>query len=134
MRKQNWPRIISEEIVKLKNTPFVWGEKDCCLAIGDIIKAYTGEDLVEEFRGKYKTAKGSLAALKRYGQGSIRSTVDTKLPSIPVEQACRGDIGLVKTEGGESLAIIFSQQAWAMTLDGIVDLPMTSLVCAWRVE
>lgn len=134
MRKENWPRIISEEIKKLQNTPFEWGKKDCCLAVGDIIETYTGEDLASEFRGKYKTASGSVRALKRYGQGTIRATMDAKLPSIPIEEACRGDIGLVKTEAGESLAMIFSQQAWAMAENGIEALPMTDLVCAWRIE
>lgn len=134
MRKQNWPRIIAEEIKNLQSTPFSWGDKDCCLAVADIIKAFTGEDLVEEFRGRYKTARGSLMALKRYGQGSIRATVDKKLPSIPVDQAGRGDIGIVKTEAGESLAILFSNQVWAMTYEGMVDLPKSSLVCTWRIE
>lgn len=134
MRKQNWPRIIAEEIKALQSTPFSWGEKDCCLAVADIIKSFTGEDLVSEFRGKYKTAKGSLMALTRYGKGSIRATVDTKLPSIPIDQAGRGDIGIVKTDAGESLAILFSHQVWAMTYEGMVTLPKSCLVCTWRVE
>lgn len=134
MRKENWPRLITDEIKKLQNTPFVWGKKDCCLAVGDIIEAYTGEDLAAEFRGKYTTASGSVRALKRYGQGTIRATMDAKLPSILIEEAGRGDIGLVKTEAGESLAMIFSQQAWAMAEHGIEALPMTDLVCAWRIE
>lgn len=134
MRKENWPKLITDEIKKLQGTPFEWGKKDCCLAVGDIIKVYTDEDLAEEFRGKYKTALGSVRALKRYGQGTIRATMDAKLPSIPIEEAGRGDIGLVKTEGGESLAMIFSQQAWAMAENGIEALPMTDLVCAWRIE
>lgn len=134
MRKQNWPRIISEEITKHTHIPFAWGEKDCCLAVADIIIAYTGVDLVSEFRGRYRTARGATMALKRYGKGTIKDTVDTKLPSIDVSQAGRGDIGLVKTDGGESLAIIFSQIAWAMTYEGLVDLPLDRLVCAWRVE
>ncbi len=134
MRLQNWPSLISAEIKKLQKTPFVWGEKDCCLAVGDIMQTYTGTDYAAEFRGKYKTALGSARALKRYGKGSIRDTMDAKLPSIPVEEACRGDVGLVKTDAGESLAIIFSQQAWAMAEHGMEALPMTDLVCAWRVE
>lgn len=134
MRKDNWPRIISEEINNHKDVPFVWGEKDCCLAVADIMLAYTGVDFAAEFRGKYKTAKGSLMALKKHGKGSLKATLDAKLPSIEVAEAGRGDIGLVKTEGGESLAIIFSNIAWAMHDEGIVDLPMSSLICAWRVE
>ncbi len=134
MRKQNWPRIIADQIHAHMKTKFVWGESDCCLVVADILKAYTDFDIAKDFRGKYKTAMGSKRALKRYGGGDIKSTVSSMLEEIPVSEAGRGDLALVSTEVGESLAIVFSTRAWVMSESGMVALTMDKVTCAWRVE
>ncbi|AHI61254.1 hypothetical protein vBVpaS1601_29 [Vibrio phage vB_VpaS_1601] len=134
MRIQNWPRVIADQIKEHSNIPFEWGKKDCCLAVADIVNLYAGFDIAEDFRGKYKTLLGSKRALKTYGQGDIKSTIDTMMTEIPVEEAGRGDLALVKTEAGESLAILFSTRAWAMGENGMVALTMDKVICTWRVE
>lgn len=133
MRKINWVQLIAKEIETKRNTPFVWGDSDCCLTVADIIKAYTGEDLAEEFRGRYTTAIGSARALKRYGQGSISATLDTKLTSIPPSEAGRGDVVVILGEHGESLGILFNTRVWAMTDKGLSDFPTSAIIKAWRV-
>ena len=134
MRITNWPIIAAREIEKYRSSPFVCGESDCCLAVANIVKAYTGVDIAETFRGKYKTELGARRALKRYAGGDIKSAADLILERVPVEQASRGDIGLVTTDSGESLAVLFNQRAWAMSLSGMVDLPISSVICAWRIN
>lgn len=134
MRIQNWPRTIADEIQAHINTEFVWGEKDCCLAVADIVVKYANFDIAKDFRGKYTTALGSKRALKRYGAGTIKDTIDTMLTRIEVSEAGRGDLALVETDAGESLAILFSTRAWAMAQEGMVSVPMDKVICAWRVE
>lgn len=133
MRIPNWPKVIAEQLKAHTDTPFVWGEKDCCLAVADIVKLYAGFDIAADFRGKYKTLLGSKKALNRYGKGDIKSTIDTMLPEIPVSEAGRGDLALVETEAGQSLAILFSTRAWAMAENGMVALTMDKVICSWRV-
>ena len=132
MRKQGWPTIIANGLKAHQEIEFEWGKKDCCMAVADIFKLYTGWDFAEKFRGKYTTASGSLRALKRYGAGTIEATIDTmmKRTSDPM----RGDLAMVSTSAGESLAIIFSNQAWAMSESGLVSLPMSAVVTSWSVE
>lgn len=130
MRKPDWATVISEQLAKHEKTKFVWGQSDCCLVVADIVKSYTDHDMAAQFRGKYKTELGAYRAIKKY-IGTLEKGLDaqymrTMLPA-------RGDIALVETEGGESLAVIFSSRAWAMSLDGLKDLPMSSVKTAWEV-
>lgn len=135
MRKLNWPTIIAKEITKHKSTPFVWGESDCCLVVADIVKAFSDIDIAEGLRGKYKTAKGSLMALKRHGEGDIASTVDRTLNRKPRHESTRGDVVLVKTEAGESLGLLFNTRVWAMSQEGLVDLPVDdNVLIVWGVN
>lgn len=134
MRVHNWPKIIAEQLKIHMQVPFVWGEKDCCLAVADIVNMYAGIDIAEKFRGKYKTALGSKRALKKYGKGSIKDTASDILPSIPVSEAGRGDLVLVDTDAGESLGILFGTRAWAMAETGMVAIGMDKVTHAWRIE
>lgn len=134
MRKPNWPTIVAKSITANLDTPFVWGEKDCCLTVADILKEFTDEDFASEFRGRYKTALGSVKALKKYGKGSLAKTLDAKFELISPEELCRGDIALVKTSAGESLGIVFSQSVWAMSMDGLTDVPMDQVTRCWRID
>lgn len=134
MRKTNWPRIIADEITKHRSTEFVWGKSDCCLVVADIVKEFAEIDIAEGFRGKYKTAKGSLMALKKHGEGDIASTADRILSRKPANEISRGDVVLVKTDAGESLGIYFNTRVWAMSTSGLVDLPVDSVLIVWGVN
>lgn len=134
MRVHNWPTILAKAISANQNTPFVWGKKDCCLTVADIVEEFTGEDLASEFRGKYSTAIGASKALKKYGNGSLPETLDAKFNKIEPEELCRGDLALVQTSAGESLGIVFSQTVWAMSLDGLTDVPMSQVTQCWRID
>lgn len=135
MRTPDWTNVVINGIKANRETPFVWGETDCCLTIANIVKDYTGNDFAKEFRGHYSTAIGSLRALKKYGKGSIKDTLDSKYEPITNKLiAGRGDIALVETDAGESLGIVFGEVVWAMSVSGLVDLPKSAIVHAWRVE
>ena len=134
MRKTNWPRIIADEITKHRSTEFVWGKSDCCLVVADIVKSFSDIDIADGLRGKYKTAKGSLMALRRYGEGDIPSTADRTLKRKPVSEVSRGDVVLVKTQAGESLGIYFNTRVWAMSEEGLIDLSKETILIAWGVN
>lgn len=134
MRKNNWPKIIASEITKHRTTEFVWGKSDCCLVVADIVKEFADIDIAEGLRGKYKTAKGSLMALKKHGEGDIASTVDRTLERKPMNAISRGDVVLVKTDAGESLGIYFNTRVWAMSEAGLIDLPSEVTLIVWGVN
>jgi hypothetical protein len=76
---------------------------DCCMFSAGAVIAQTGVDLVSEFRGRYRTAAGSLRALRRYGAGTLEATLDAKLPTRPLAFARRGDLAMVNGMVGVSI-------------------------------
>lgn len=49
------------------NTPFKWGENDCCLMAANYHLATTGVDCAFDFRGKYSTAIQAYRLLSKAG-------------------------------------------------------------------
>lgn len=47
--------------------PFVFGERDCALWVGEFVRRATGRDPVVEFRGRYHTAIGCRRFLRNRG-------------------------------------------------------------------
>lgn len=133
MKVPNWPRVLTDEIRRHQNTKFEWGTSDCCMFPADAIKAVTGFDFAEEFRGKYKTELGSLRALKKYGKGTIEATIDSKYDRNS-DTPARGDLATVVTESGTSLAVVGAGCVWVMTLEGVDSLPLSEVNVSWRVE
>lgn len=57
-----------DETLKIwRSTPFVWGDSDCMLSIGDYIARIGGEDGTGLFRGKYETQEQALAHMHHFG-------------------------------------------------------------------
>lgn len=56
-----------------KNTPFVFGEWDCCIYFSAIVMALLGDDQdpMKEFRGKYDDQKSAIRALREIGGKSV---------------------------------------------------------------
>ncbi len=134
MRHNDWPSRLNQYIKQHLNTPFKWGEFDCCLFPADAILAMTGVDYAAEFRGHYSTALGAKRALVKYGQGDIQQTITAKFgPMQPRLLAGRGDLVLIDTPFGTALGIVWAGKIWAPEESGLVTLPMRSALGCWEV-
>lgn len=133
MRKTNWVSIIASEIERNRDTCFEWGKADCCLVVADIVKAFSGLDIAQKFRGKYATKLGSVRALKRIAGGGISEAVSMSLVEVDPMLVSRGDVTLIESDSGESLALYFGGRVWAMTESGFSDFPRDLIKKAWRV-
>ena len=134
MRKPDWANRLNTYIEQHLNTPFEWGTFDCCLFTADAIQAMTGQDFAAEFRGHYSSLRGSKHALKKYGAGDLRLTIEAKFgPMCSRLCAGRGDIALVKTPLGDALGIVWSGKIWAAAERGLMTLPMSSCLGCWEV-
>ena len=74
----NWQIEFDAFLDKHKNTPFKWGEWDCCKFSNAIIKAMTGKDLIPKTL-KWKDEESAIKAIKSYGgdlEGSIEKVCD----------------------------------------------------------
>lgn len=91
MRAPDWERLLLNHLSA--GTRFEWGVSDCALDGANWVKACTGVDYAEDFRGRYKTPRGAVTALRRYGSGSLSATIDQMVPGVPIQQgARRGDL------------------------------------------
>lgn len=125
---------LGEFISANTQTPFEWGTFDCCLAAANAIHAMTGKDFAESFRGHYKTKQGAALALKRYGHGTIKDTLNSIFgPFKPRLKIGRGDIALVQTEQGDALGICYGGQIWCAAETGLQPLPTRLVLCCWSV-
>lgn len=128
----DWEQRLSEYIESVRDTPFVWGEHDCCTNFFDAALAMTGTDLWHDFRGRYSTELGAFRALKRYGNGDIEPTLDARCEAIPVGFAQRGD-GIWN---GESVGICMGSYALFLAApdsdEGMVRVPRSEWVKGWR--
>lgn len=134
MRYRDWADRLNQHIKQHLNTPFKWGEFDCCLFPANAIQTMTGIDFAEEFRGHYSTAIGAKRALVKYGQGNIKLTIEAKFgPALHRLMAGRGDLVLIDTPLGEALGMVWSGKIWATGEHGLITLPMRNALCCWEV-
>ncbi|OFC71822.1 DUF6950 family protein [Alteromonas confluentis] len=126
---------LAEYISANTSTPFEWGKFDCCLAVADALRAMTGHDFAESFRGHYASKRGAAMALRRYGQGTIKDTLNHIFgPFKPRLNTGRGDVVLVHTDIGDALGVCFGGQIWCAAENGLQPLPMRRAICCWSVS
>ncbi|HIF9075767.1 TPA: DUF6950 family protein [Photobacterium damselae] len=119
---------IADYIKENADTPFKWGEFDCCIFISEAIFLQTGLDLYEPYRGKYSTEIGAARAQKKYG--TIEHTLDAHFKRVDPMLMCRGDVGML--ESGV-MFLYFGFNKWAASTEGVsvIDAPVKYV---WRVE
>lgn len=92
-RFSDWEDRLRTYLDRVRDDKFAWGTHDCALFAANCVRAQTGIDPAEAFRGTYDSARGAAEALRQHGQGTLLKTVTSWLgqPSCP-HHAKRGDI------------------------------------------
>jgi hypothetical protein len=103
-RHQYWESSLSNYLQEVEYEPFKWGSHDCALFAAGAVKAMTGTDLAEQFRGNYDTARGAVKALREFGAGKLQATVTQGLGEPQhIAYAHRGDV--VSYEGSLGICV-----------------------------
>lgn len=133
MRYPDWELRLGAYLEAVRWKPFDWGDHDCALHGANAVLAMTGIDFAVGFRGKYRTAIGSVRALQRYGAGTLEATIDTMVPVIGRAFAGRGD--LVMSAGAIGVCVggdgVFVGEEDAAA--GLIRLPRREWSKAWRI-
>jgi cell wall-associated NlpC family hydrolase len=130
-----WNASLNALIKERTNQPFVWGKTDCSMFISDATLIMTGQDPGKRFRGKYKTAIGSLKALKRHGSGDLKSTFLAAFGEpIARLQATKGDLCYFETDEGPTAGIIYGAGIVSPGVNGLVTTPITAGLLFWSIE
>lgn len=123
--------------------PFAWGGNDCALFAADGIKAITGVDIADDFRGKYSTEEEALALVKTVCNGATvadaavhcaqkHGLVEWPKPLL----ARRGDLVVFAAPTGSLVAglVHLSGQLVAVGEKGLFLFPISKVLRAWHYE
>jgi len=148
-RTEHWAtRELHAFLLERAAMPFAWGSNDCALFAADAIRAFTGVDLAEDFRGKYDNEIDALTLVwKLTGKEDQKGTITvanaaeycatkfglTELMSPKLAQ--RGDLLVMEDEGRLIAGIVHlnGREGLSVGEDGLKKLPIASWRRAWRV-
>lgn len=113
--------------------PFQWGERDCCLWLGDWIVFLGLPDPVAEFRGRYRTPLGAFRLLKKHGgvEGLVARQAE-RAGLERTENPKAGDVGVVRY-GVEVGGAICTGPRWALLSDKGVSSVKAEPLAVWSV-
>ena len=111
--------------------PLAWGDhaNDCVSFARASVTALTGADPMAGLGHHWKTARGAARVLKHLG--GLAAAADTVLPRIEPAMARRGDVGLVRIEGRDSLVIVEGETVVGPGEAAQVRLPRGMMTAAW---
>lgn len=132
-RSENWPEKLLDQVESARSAPFEWGRHDCCTFAADCVQAMTGVDLMEKFRGRYRSAQGAAKVVARAGHPSLADAWSAALPEIAPMQAGRGDVVMFESVEGLAVGVVTGCQAVAAGPDGLAWIAMELWLKAWRV-
>lgn len=137
LKRRNWDTLLAEELRKPRL--FAWGSNDCCLFVGDVLKAMTGLDPAKAFRGRYTTARGAYKELKSRGFSDVNDLANKMatilgFKKVDINFARTGDIVSVKIDGRISLGVVQREYGVFVGSSGYVYVNKTDVITAWAVE
>ena len=135
-RKQGWEQNLDTALQQKAMEPYILGEADCFTATSDVVFQMTDIDIMQKWRGKYKTFLEAARTIKRENYSGVPEWLDEVTQGrITPKMAQRGDIvarhihRIVPSLGicAGNNALIFSHEK------GAIYVPMMVIEAAWRV-
>ena len=108
-RKENWRKLLGEEIDKRSKYKFAYGRHDCCTAATACVRAMTGVNLVKEFI-KYNNKDEAFEILKDnkgLEKMAIKVAKKYELEEVALGYEQAGDVVLHKVEGLFALGVMY---------------------------
>lgn len=141
-RTMHWrTRELNQHLLERVKAPHVYGQNDCCLFAADGVKAMTGVDIAEDFRG-YTTEQAALAKIVKVTGGStvedaaVYCAQKYGLPELQYPlMAQGGDLVLIQEADGFKMGLIHLSGTCAV-VPGELELrriPLTAIKRAWRI-
>lgn len=137
-RIEGWEIALSRYLSDASKAPFQWGQNDCILHAANAIKAITGIDLAEQFRGAYSTEDQAYDIIEENFNGDIDGMVSAYLGEMNpnVSFARRGDVVRITHNGEKAFGVVDDTGRRIAVISkehGLVRLPLSRADVFWRV-
>ncbi|MBX3605377.1 MAG: hypothetical protein KF788_08900 [Piscinibacter sp.] len=133
VRVRDWQSRLQAIVCRRLQAPFAWGVNDCCLFAADCVLAVTGRDPAEDLRGAYADERGAARLLAAHG-GVVELAIARLGPVVPAALAQPGDVGLVRFDGRDTLAVCMGAHWMAPGEAGLATILPGQVLRAWRCE
>lgn len=132
-RRSTWEADLSAYIALVRALPFEYGQHDCGLFAAGAVLAMTGDDPGAPFRGQYSSELGCAKALKRFGAGDLKSTLDSLFDDRPIGRLQRGDL----VWNGDAVGVCMGDNALFVgqegEVEGLIRISRAEWAGGWRV-
>lgn len=145
-RKENWRSTLERELQTQMAIPHHYGGiegHDCLTLVANLVLSFTGEDIAKQLRGRYKTKRGSIRILKRYGGDIIVDGLWEKLSKeygfeeIDPKFAKVGDVAILYSEEGNTLGMYVSGGRYIASSyprkPSVIFSKREDVIRAWRI-
>ncbi len=133
-RLVNWEARLFDAIKRHADRPFCWGTSDCVSLAADAVEAQSGVDPMAGFRGRYTTEIGAKRILAKESLKGLSGVLDGLFPSVDVNHAQRGDLGLVEYDGANCCVVVMGAHAVGKSISGRLLLPVQLIKQAYKVQ
>lgn len=131
-RQRDWMHRLARLVEERLDVPFVWGPNDCAAFAADAVQAQTGADVLRELRGYRLNQRQALRRERDIG-GLPAAIERAGLQPVLPTMAQRGDLVLVQQSPRPVLAVCNGADAIAPGRNGLVHVPLSRAMKAWRV-
>ena len=133
-RLPEWRERLQVYLQSIAHEPLEFGRHDCALFAADAVRAMTGVDLAEAYRGRYTTLHGGMRILARDGFSDQVALVAAHLAPVTVAMAMPGDLAVFETQSGRALGVVQGAAVYVLHVDGLLGLvPLTDATEAFTV-
>jgi uncharacterized protein YijF (DUF1287 family) len=135
-RVDGWEIKLEHALQDAASKPYVMGETDCFLSTANVVQSVTGKDIMEAWRGDYKTLKEAAGIIKAASYKNVSDWLDKVTGGrVSASRAQRGDIVATHLDRIiPSVGICAGDKAVIFVHDvGAVFVPMNTIEEAWRI-
>ena len=132
MRKHTWQIDFERFVAERLALPFAWGVNDCCTFAAHGVLALTGVDVALPELRSHTSELQAARLLKKHGGVAGIATAALGEP-VPVLSANVGDVVLIDTGTGDTLALCNGGTCMAPGPQGLVSFGMDLARLCWRV-
>ena len=124
MRLYNWESRLTAYITAVARDGFVYGRHDCALFAAGAVQAVTGTDPGADFRGRYRTMKGGLKAVRKAGFSDHVAVMRASCPSIIRSSVMAGDLAVIGEGVEAALGVVQGEIIYVLRESGLGLVPL----------